>query len=235
MDVWHWTSLVVLLAYAGLVSIPEAYYQAAKIDGASRWAVFRYIQLPKMKRRADDRDPAALHGQLHDLHRALRADRRRAGQLDHILSIDLVKIAIGQFDLGPAAAYVDHVLPADPADHLLGVLHGDDQCRQTGRKGGRLMNQTSDRANAGSMNKPANLIDTTNVRASNRFAKPSLAGDGLYILFLMLPIYWLINMSFKTNQEILAGSRSFPPSLTLRQLHRDLHRSDLVLRATSTR
>ena len=35
MDVWHWTSLVVLLCYAGLVSIPDAYYQAAKIDGAS--------------------------------------------------------------------------------------------------------------------------------------------------------------------------------------------------------
>ncbi|MEO0830049.1 MAG: sugar ABC transporter permease, partial [Pseudomonadota bacterium] len=50
MDVWHWTSLVVLLAYAGLISIPDAYYQAAKIDGASNWSVFRYIQLPKMKR-----------------------------------------------------------------------------------------------------------------------------------------------------------------------------------------
>ena len=50
MDVWHWTSLVVLLAYAGLSAIPDAYYQAAKIDGASSWAVFRYIQLPKMKR-----------------------------------------------------------------------------------------------------------------------------------------------------------------------------------------
>lgn len=50
MDVWHWTSLVVLLSYAGLVSIPDAYYQAAKIDGASSWAIFRYIQLPKMKR-----------------------------------------------------------------------------------------------------------------------------------------------------------------------------------------
>ncbi len=49
MDVWHWTSLVALLAYAGLQSIPQAYYQAARIDGASRWAVFRYIQLPKMR------------------------------------------------------------------------------------------------------------------------------------------------------------------------------------------
>lgn len=50
MDVWHWTSLVALLAYAGLVSIPDAYYQAARIDGASGWSVFRYIQLPKMGR-----------------------------------------------------------------------------------------------------------------------------------------------------------------------------------------
>ena len=49
MDVWHWTSLVALLAYAGLVSIPDAYYQAAKIDQASRWKVFRYIELPKMR------------------------------------------------------------------------------------------------------------------------------------------------------------------------------------------
>ncbi|MGR3442078.1 MAG: carbohydrate ABC transporter permease, partial [Thalassococcus profundi] len=48
MDVWHWTSLVALLAFAGLKSIPDAYYQAAKIDQASRWKVFRYIELPKM-------------------------------------------------------------------------------------------------------------------------------------------------------------------------------------------
>ena len=49
MEVWHWTPLVVLLAYAGLRSIPDAYYQAANIDAASRWAVFWYIQLPKMR------------------------------------------------------------------------------------------------------------------------------------------------------------------------------------------
>jgi glycerol transport system permease protein len=49
MEVWHWTPLVALLCYAGLRAIPEAYYQAAKIDGASSWAVFLYIQLPKMR------------------------------------------------------------------------------------------------------------------------------------------------------------------------------------------
>lgn len=104
MDVWHWTSLVVLLCYAGLVSIPDAYYQAAKIDGASRWAVFRYIQLPKMKRvlliafllRFMDSfmiytEPFVITG-------------GGPGNSTTFLSIDLVKMAIGQFDLGPAAA-----------------------------------------------------------------------------------------------------------------------------------
>jgi glycerol transport system permease protein len=104
MDVWHWTSLVVLLAYAGLSSIPDAYYQAAKIDGASRWAVFRYIQLPKMKRvltiaillRFMDSfmiytEPSVLTG-------------GGPGNATTLLSIDLVKIALGQFDLGRAAA-----------------------------------------------------------------------------------------------------------------------------------
>ncbi len=36
-------------AFAGLRAIPEAYYQAARIDGASRWAVFRFVQLPKLR------------------------------------------------------------------------------------------------------------------------------------------------------------------------------------------
>lgn len=104
MDVWHWTSLVVLLCYAGLVSIPEAYYQAARIDGASRWSVFRYIQLPKMRgvliiafllRFMDSfmiyTEPFVLTG-------------GGPGNSTTFMSIDLVKQAIGQFDLGPAAA-----------------------------------------------------------------------------------------------------------------------------------
>ena len=77
MDVWHWTSLVALLAYAGLVSIPDAYYQAARIDGASKWSVFRYIQLPKMARVLTIAVLLRFMDSLHDLHRALRRHRRR--------------------------------------------------------------------------------------------------------------------------------------------------------------
>ncbi|WP_375230968.1 carbohydrate ABC transporter permease [Roseobacter sp. S98] len=38
---------------------------------------------------------------------------------------------------------------------------------------------------------------------------------GLYLLFLMLPIYWLLNMSLKTNTEILGEFSLFPRDLTL--------------------
>jgi glycerol transport system permease protein len=105
MDVWHWTSLVALLAYAGLQSIPQAYYQAAKIDQASRWKVFRYIELPKMQgvlliaillRFMDSfmiyTEPFVVTG-------------GGPGSATSFLSIDLVQMALGQFDLGPAAAF----------------------------------------------------------------------------------------------------------------------------------
>ncbi len=105
MEVWHWTPLVVLLAYAGLRSIPDAYYQAASIDAASRWAVFWYIQLPKMRgvltiavllRFMDSfliyTEPFVLTG-------------GGPGDATTFLSIYLVKLAVGEFDVGKAAAF----------------------------------------------------------------------------------------------------------------------------------
>ncbi len=105
MEVWHWTPLVALLAYAGLRAIPDAYFQAARIDGASAWATFRYIQLPKMRgvltiavllRFMDSfliyAEPFVLTG-------------GGPGNSTTFLSIYLVKVAVGQFDLGPAAAF----------------------------------------------------------------------------------------------------------------------------------
>jgi glycerol transport system permease protein len=104
MDVWHWTSLVVLLAYAGLVSIPDAYYQAAKIDGAGPWAVFRYIQLPKLKRVLTIAILLRFMDSFNIYTEISVLTGGGPGNSTTLLSIDLVKIALGQFDLGPAAA-----------------------------------------------------------------------------------------------------------------------------------
>jgi glycerol transport system permease protein len=105
MDVWHWTPLVALLCFAGLRAIPDAYYQAARIDGASKFAVFRYIQLPKMRgvlviavllRFMDSfmiyTEPFVLTG-------------GGPGSATTFLSQYLTQKAVGQFDLGPAAAF----------------------------------------------------------------------------------------------------------------------------------
>ena len=104
MDVWHWTSLVVLLCYAGLVSIPAAYYQAAKIDGASRWSVFRYIELPKMKRVLLIAVLLRFMDSFMIYTEPFVVTGGGPGNSTTFLSIDLVKMAVGQFDLGPAAA-----------------------------------------------------------------------------------------------------------------------------------
>ena len=104
MDVWHWTSLVVLLAYAGLVSIPDAYYQAAKIDGARSWAIFRYIQLPKMKRVLTIAILLRFMDSFNIYPEPFVLTGGGPGNTTTLLSIDLVKTALGQFDLGPAAA-----------------------------------------------------------------------------------------------------------------------------------
>ncbi|WP_029076281.1 carbohydrate ABC transporter permease [Kaistia adipata] len=104
MDVWHWTSLVALLCYAGLVSIPEAYYQAARIDGASRWAVFRYIQLPKMNRVLLIAVLLRFMDSFMIYTEPFVVTGGGPGNSTTFLSIDLVKMAVGQFDLGPAAA-----------------------------------------------------------------------------------------------------------------------------------
>ena len=105
IDVWHWTSLVALLCYSGLRAIPDVYYQAARIDRASGWAVFRHIQLPKMKsvlliavmlRFMDSfmiyTEPFVLTG-------------GGPGNSTTFLSQTLTTMALGQFDLGPAAAF----------------------------------------------------------------------------------------------------------------------------------
>lgn len=105
IDVWHWTSLVALLCYSGLRAIPDVYYQAARIDRASNWAIFRHIQLPKMKsvlliavmlRFMDSfmiyTEPFVLTG-------------GGPGNSTTFLSQTLTTMALGQFDLGPAAAF----------------------------------------------------------------------------------------------------------------------------------
>jgi glycerol transport system permease protein len=105
MDVWHWTPLVTLLVYAGLRSIPQAYYQAASIDGASPWSVFRFVELPKLRRvlmialLLRFMDSFMIYAEPYIL------TGGGPGTATQVMSILLSVLAVIQFDLGKAAAF----------------------------------------------------------------------------------------------------------------------------------
>ncbi|GAA4968336.1 glycerol transport system permease protein [Nonomuraea thailandensis] len=105
MDVWHWTPLVALLAYAGLRSIPEPYFQAAQIDAASAWATFRHIQLPRLRGVLTIAILLRFMDSFMIYTEPFVVTGGGPGNATSFLSILLSKIAVGQFDVGPAAAF----------------------------------------------------------------------------------------------------------------------------------
>ena len=105
MDVWHWTSMVALLAYAGLKAIPGAFYQAARIDGASRWSVFLNIELPKLRKVLVIAVLLRFMESFMIYTEPFVVTGGGPGEATSFLSLDLVKIALGQVDLGNGAAY----------------------------------------------------------------------------------------------------------------------------------
>ena len=62
------------------------------------------------------------------------------------------------------------------------------------------------------------MSDFTINAPKRRFGLPKIKGNaivmGLYLLFLLLPIYWLVMMSLKTNSEILNSFTLWPRDLT---------------------
>lgn len=48
VDIWHWTPFCFLLLLAGLQSLPQDIFEAARVDGATAWQRLRYVTLPLM-------------------------------------------------------------------------------------------------------------------------------------------------------------------------------------------
>jgi multiple sugar transport system permease protein len=49
VDIWQWTPLIMFIFLAGIKSLPTEPYEAAIVDGASRWQSFIHITLPLLK------------------------------------------------------------------------------------------------------------------------------------------------------------------------------------------
>ncbi|MBQ1880066.1 MAG: sugar ABC transporter permease [Lachnospiraceae bacterium] len=49
VDIWRGVGYIMTLLIAGILAIPDIYYEAAAIDGANAWQRFRYITLPMLR------------------------------------------------------------------------------------------------------------------------------------------------------------------------------------------
>lgn len=104
LDVWMWTPFMCLLLLAGLVALPAAPYEAAQIDGASGWRVFRKITLPQLR-------PVILVALLLRTIDAMRAfdtifitTQGGPGAHTEVVSLFIYKVAFSQFRMGYALA-----------------------------------------------------------------------------------------------------------------------------------
>jgi glycerol transport system permease protein len=132
MDTWHWTSLVVLLCYAALRTIPDDYYRAARIDGAKPWAIFRHVQLPRLRLVLLIAVLLRLIDSFVIYTEAFILTRGTRDLYTTFLSQELVQTALIQFDLGEGSAmaviyflivlalswmFFTRIVPARPKHH----------------------------------------------------------------------------------------------------------------------
>ncbi|GMA35586.1 hypothetical protein GCM10025876_17900 [Demequina litorisediminis] len=86
LNIWTFGAPMIIFL-AGLRQIPQMYYEAASIDGASKWRQFRSVTIPLLTPIIFFNLVLQAHQRVPDLHAGLRRQRRyrRPGGLDHVL------------------------------------------------------------------------------------------------------------------------------------------------------
>ena len=110
VDVWQWIPLIMLIVLAGLQAMPQAPFEAAQMDGASDWMIFRRITLPFLR-------PVILIALLLRTMDAIRTFDTTyimtgggPGRMTELASIHLYRKGLKYFHIGDASAYALVVL-----------------------------------------------------------------------------------------------------------------------------
>ena len=101
---WRWTGYNMVILLAGLQAIPAEHYEAAKIDGAGRWATFFYVVVPQLRPVIVFTTITSTIGtlQLFDENFVLTGGGPSNATITPVLY--LYKVAFRQFDFGYASA-----------------------------------------------------------------------------------------------------------------------------------
>jgi multiple sugar transport system permease protein len=104
IDIWQWTPFVFLTVLAGMYGIPEAYYEAAELDGTTLWRQTLHITIPLLKRVL----VIVLLLRLIDLMRAFEiivaTTQGGPGDASYTLPVLIWETAFVAFEIGDAAA-----------------------------------------------------------------------------------------------------------------------------------
>lgn len=104
VNMWQWTPFAFLILYAGLASLPREPLEAATVDGASGWQVFRFIVLPLLAPimvialLMRTMDLVKLFDVVYVLTRGGPADATE------VLTLYNFRVGLNYFDMGKAAA-----------------------------------------------------------------------------------------------------------------------------------
>jgi multiple sugar transport system permease protein len=110
VDLWQWSPLLMIIFLAGLKGLPHEPFEAARVDGATRWQSFWYITLPMLK-------PTILIGLLlrtmqsfkvFDIIYATTAGG--PGSATTVLNYHIYTVGMTFFDMGYAAALANILL-----------------------------------------------------------------------------------------------------------------------------
>ncbi|MEW5785427.1 MAG: sugar ABC transporter permease [Bacillota bacterium] len=104
VDIWQWTPLVILVLLAGLESLPREPYEAALIDGANRWQVFRSITLPLLNKFITITLVIRIMDALKVYEAIHLMSAGGPGTASETLNIYLARVGFNWFDMGYASA-----------------------------------------------------------------------------------------------------------------------------------
>lgn len=104
MDVWKNTGFFMLVFLAGLQNIPQSYYEAAKLDGAGRWQLFRFITLPMLSPTIFFNITVAMIGALQVFDSIRVLTDGGPGDASRSLIMYITEMAFQNFEMGYASA-----------------------------------------------------------------------------------------------------------------------------------
>ncbi len=103
-DVWKSCGYLMIIYLAGLQGISQSYYEAAEIDGASRWQLFRYITLPLISPTAFFAFVISLIGAFQIFDNVWILTQGGPGDASRVIAIYIYEKAFKGFEMGYASA-----------------------------------------------------------------------------------------------------------------------------------